>query len=138
MIPISAAEARSRVTPIPTPPVVRALGSLGVGGSVGVMASQVPLRIKVVVAILCVAAAVGVTLLHPYRKQLRAFAEEKNVARVPSIGMMLPLMLWWLAFMLAPLANWPAVGAWVVGVLAAAAAWVLYPHVDGSRRLAYA
>ncbi|MBA1836808.1 hypothetical protein GC584_10655 [Corynebacterium sp. zg912] len=138
MIPISAAEARSRVTPIPTPTAVRALGSLGVGGSIGVMVSQAPLGIKAVVAILCVVGAVAVTLLHPYRKQLRAFAEEKNVARVPSIGMMLPLMLWWLAFMLAPLAHWPAVGAWVAGVLAAAAAWVLYPHVDGSRRLAYA
>ena len=38
----------------------------------------------------------------------------------------------------APLAHWPAVGAWVAGVVAAAAAWVLYPHVDGTRRLAYA
>ena len=138
MIPISAAEVRNRVTPIPTPTVVRALGSLGVGASIGVMASQAPLGIKAVVAILCVVAAVAVTLLHPYRKQLRAFAEEKGVARVPSIGMVLPLMLWWLLLMLAPLADWPAVGAWVAGVLATAAAWVLYPHVDGSRRLAYA
>ena len=108
------------------------------GGSVGVMASQAPLGVKAVVAILCVVAAVAVTLLHPYRKQLRAFADEKNVARVPSIGMVLPLMLWWLLLMLAPLADWPAVGAWVAGVLTAAAAWVLYPHVDGTRRLAYA
>ena len=132
MIPISAAEVRNRVTPIPTPTVVRALGSLGV------MVSQAPLGVKAVVAILCVVAAVAVTLLHPYRKQLRAFADEKNVARVPSIGMVLPLMLWWLLLMLAPLADWPAVGAWVAGVLATAAAWVLYPHVDGTRRLAYA
>lgn len=102
------------------------------------MVSQAPLGVKVVVAILCVVAAVAVTLLHPYRKQLRAFAEDKNVARVPSIGMVLPLMLWWLALMLAPLAHWSTVGAWVAGALAAAAAWVLYPHVDGSRRLAYA
>ena len=138
MIPISAAEARNHVTPIPTPVIVQAVGSLGVGGSVGVMVSQAPLGVKAVVAILCVATVVAVTLLHPYRKQLRAFAEEKGVARVPSIGMMLPLMLWWLLLMLAPLAGWPAVGAWVAGVLAAAAAWVLYPHVDGSRRLAYA
>lgn len=108
------------------------------GGSIGVMVSQASLDIKAVVAILCVVSAVAVTLLHPYRKQLRAFAEEKGVARVPSIGMVLPLMLWWLLLMLAPLAGWPAVGAWVAGVLAAAAAWVLYPHVDGSRRLAYA
>lgn len=138
MIPISAAEVRNRVTPIPTPTVVRALGSLGVGASIGVMTSQAPLGIKAVVAILCAVAAVAVTLLHPYRKQLHAFAEEKGVARVPPIGMVLPLMLWWLLLMLAPLAHWPAVGAWVAGVLAAAAAWVLYPHVDGSRRLAYA
>ncbi|WP_085957666.1 hypothetical protein [Corynebacterium fournieri] len=138
MIPISAAEVRNRVTPIPTPTFVRTLGSAGVGGSVGVMVSQAPLGVKAAVAILCVIAAVAVTLLHPYRKQIRAFAEEHNVARVPSIGMVLPLMLWWLLLMLAPLAGWPAVGAWVVGVVAAAAAWVLYPHVDGSRRLAYA
>ena len=108
------------------------------GGSIGVMVSQASLDIKAVVAILCVVSAVAVTLLHPYRQQLRAFTEEKNVARVPSIGMVLPLMLWWLLLMLAPLAHWPAVGAWVAGVLAAAAAWVLYPHIDGSRRLAYA
>ena len=138
MIPISAAEVRNRVTPIPTPTAVRALGSLAVGASIGVMTSQAPLGVKAAVAILCVVAAVAVTLLHPYRKQLRAFAEEKNVARVPSLGMVLPLMLWWLLLMLAPLTHWPAVGAWVAGVLAAAAAWVLYPHVDGSRRLAYA
>ena len=108
------------------------------GASIGVMTSQAPLGVRAAVAILCVVAAVAVTLLHPYRKQLGAFAEEKNVARVPSIGMVLPLMLWWLLLMLAPLAGWPAVGAWVTGVLVAAAAWVLYPHVDGSRRLAYA
>ena len=74
MIPISAAEVRNRVTPIPTPTAVRALGSVGVGGSVGVMVSQAPLGIKAVVAVLCVVVAVAVTLLHPYRKQLRAFA----------------------------------------------------------------
>ena len=43
MIPITAAEVRDRVTPIPTPQVVRALGSIGVGGSIGVMVSQAPL-----------------------------------------------------------------------------------------------
>ena len=107
------------------------------GGSIGVMVSQASLGIKAVVAILCVVAA-AVTLLHPYRKQLRAFAEEKGVARVPSIGMVLPLMLWWLLLMLAPLAGWSAVGTWVAGALTAVAAWVLYPHVDGTRRLAYA
>ncbi len=138
MIPISAAEVRNRVTPIPTPTVVRALGSLAVGAPIGVMTSQAPLGVRVAVTILCVVAAVAVTLLHPYRKQLRQFAEEKNVARMPSIGMVLPLMLWWLLLMLAPLAHWPTLVAWVAGVLTAVAAWMLYPHVDGTRRLAYA
>lgn len=138
MMPISATEVRNRVTPIPTPNVVRALGSLGAGGSIGVMASNAPLGVKAVAAVLCVVTAVAVTLLHPYRKDMRAFALEKNVSTVPSISMLVPLMLWWLALMLAPLAHWPAAGAWAAGVLATATAWVLYPHVDGSRRLAYA
>ena len=138
MIPISASDVQNRVTPIPTPTVVRAVGSLGVGGSIGVMVSQAPLGIKVVVALICVTAAVAVTLAHPYRKRLRAFAEEHNVDRVPSLSMMLPPMVWWLALMLAPLAGWSAVAALLTGILAAGAAWLLYPHVDGTRRLAYA
>lgn len=138
VIPLSAADVRSRATPIPTPTVVRAVGSVGVGGSIGVMVSQAPLSGKAITALVCVAATLAVTLLHPYRKQLRAFEEKRNVARVPSISMVLPLMLWWVLLMLAPFAHWPAWGALLAGALAAAAAWALYPHVDGTRRLAYA
>lgn len=60
------------------------------------------------------------------------------MSRVPSISMLAPLMLWWLALMLAPLAHWPAWSAALTGVAAFGLAWVLYPHVDGTRRLAYA
>lgn len=52
--------------------------------------------------------------------------------------MLLPLMLWWLLLMLAPLAGWPAWGAVTCFIVLFGAAWVLFPHVDGSRRLAYA
>lgn len=138
MNPISASDIRNRKTPIPTPMVVRALGSLSVAGSVAVMASQAPLGTKALVALLCTAIAVGLTLAHPYRKAMRAFAEAENVSRVPSISMLLPLMLWWLALMLAPLAQWPVWGAVLTAVVLFGLAWVLYPHVDGTRRLAYA
>lgn len=134
---VSASAVRNLPTPIPTPPAVRVLGSLGVAVSVAVMVSQVPLGVKVLVALACVA-AVGVTLAHPYRGEMRRFAEEKRVSTVPSISMLVPLMLWWLALMLAPLAQWPAWGAALLGAALFGLAWVLYPHVDGTRRLAYA
>jgi len=131
-------DVRNRATPIPTPLIVRTAGSAGVAGSIAVMVSQLPIGPKVLAALGCVAFAVAVTMLHPYRGQMRAFAEEKKVDTVPSISMLVPLILWWLALMLAPLAQWPTWGAVLVFVIATAAAWVLYPHVDGSRRLAYA
>lgn len=134
----SAAEARSRVTPIPTPPLVRLAGSLGAAGSVAAMVSRLTAGPKVAVALVCVAAALAAALAHPYRRQMRAFAREKNVATVPSISMLLPLMAWWLILMLAPLAGWPAWGVALTFVAVFGAAWVLFPHVDGSRRLAYA
>lgn len=102
------------------------------------MTSQLPMGTKAAAALVCIALTIGITLAHPYRKQLAAFAMARGVSRVPSISMVLPVMLWWLALMLAPLAQWPSWGASLAGLLAAAAAWVLYPHVDGSRRLAYA
>jgi len=52
--------------------------------------------------------------------------------------MLLPVMLWWLALMLAPLAQWPTWGAVLTLIGGFGVAWVLYPHVDGTRRLAYA
>ncbi len=131
-------DVRTRITPIPTPLIVRVMGSVGVAGSIAVMVSQLAIGPKLLIALGCVALAVAITLLHPYRGEMRAFAEEKRVSTVPSISMLVPLMLWWLALMLAPLAQWPAWGVTLIFVLVAGAAWVLYPHVDGSRRLAYA
>lgn len=129
---------RNRVTPIPTPAIVRTVGTLGVAGSVAAMVSQAVPGAKVLIALGCIIATLAVTLAHPYRQEMKAFAEGKNVGRVPSISMLMPLMLWWLALMLAPLAQWPAWGATLTFVGVAGLAWVLYPHVDGTRRLAYA
>ena len=138
MVNVSAAEARARVTPIPTPLTVRLIGSLGVAGSVAAMAWQLPVAAKVAIAAICVAAALAITLTHPYRGRMGAFARSRNVDTRPSISMLRPLMAWWLLLMLAPLAHWPAWGAALTFAGLLGAAWVLYPHVDGSRRLAYA
>lgn len=138
MNPLSVSDARNRVTPIPTPAPVRLIASLGVAGSVAVMVSQLPVSMKVVIALVCVVAALAVTLTHPYRKRLREYADARRVDRRPSISMLLPPMLWWLLLMLAPLAGWPAWGAATCFIVLFGAAWVLFPHVDGSRRLAYA
>lgn len=131
-------DVRNHITPIPTPLAVRSAGTACVAGSIAVMVSQLATGPKVLIALGCAALALAVTLLHPYRGQMRAFAKERKVDTVPSISMLVPLMLWWLALMLAPLAHWPAWGAVLTFMLAAGATWVLYPHVDGSRRLAYA
>lgn len=136
---LSAADLRDRVTPIPTPGLVRGGGSVLVGLSLAVMVSAAPPVLKAVAVPLAVALAVALTLAHPYRARMRAYAEEKNVARVPSISMLVPLMMWWLLLMLAPLAApWPTWVALATFVALAAVAWLLYPHVDGTRRLAYA
>ena len=129
---------RSRVTPIPTPLAVRAAGSAGVAGSVAIMASSAPIAVRAVVAIACITVALGVTLAHPYRRAMREFAAQKGASTVASISMLVPLMLWWLLLMLAPLLQWPVWGALLVFVGLFALAWLLFPHVDGSRRLAYA
>lgn len=136
--PISASDVRNRVTPIPTPLPVRLIGSLGVAGSVAAMVSQLAPGAKVLIALACVVAALAVTLMHPYRKRLREYAEVRGVDRRPSVSMLLPLMVWWLLLMAAPLAGWKTSGAVATFVVLLGAAWVLFPHVDGSRRLAYA
>ncbi|CAM4290069.1 MULTISPECIES: hypothetical protein [Corynebacterium] len=129
---------RSRVTPIPTPLAVRAAGSAGVAGSVAVMASSAPIAVRAGVALACIAVALGVTLVHPYRRAMREYAAQQGASTVASISMLVPLMLWWLLLMLAPLLQWPVWGALLVFVGLFALAWLLFPHVDGSRRLAYA
>ena len=69
---------------------------------------------------------------------MREYAARKGVSTVASISMLVPLMLWWLLLMLAPLMLWPAWGALLAFMGLFALAWLLFPHVDGSRRLAYA
>ena len=103
------------------------------------MAAPLPAAVKVGVALAAVLIARATTRAHPYRKAMAEFARSRNVSQVPSLSMVVPLMLWWLAIMLCPLIA-PLPG-WGLALLAGGlfvAAWVLMPHVDGTRRLAYA
>ncbi|WP_257159351.1 hypothetical protein [Corynebacterium cystitidis] len=130
---------RARVTPIPTPCVVRAVGSLLVGVSVAVMLSGVGIATKVGIATTCVLVTVVLAFAHPYRSELRAYARDKKADTFPTVGQIMPLMLWWLILMLAPVvAPWPAFAVVITGIVSAGLAWILFPHVDGARKLAFA
>ena len=77
-------------------------------------------------------------MLHPYRGQMRAFAQRHNVTMLPTVSQLVPLILLWLAVMLSPLIALPAWGSALVGLAVFGLAFVAFPHVDGSRKLAYA
>ena len=125
-------------TPIPTPLWVRLGASLLAGAAVAVGTSRIQFGLALGLSLVFILAACALVLLHPYRQHMREFAEDHNVSPLPSIAQLLPLMVLWLAIMLAPLIALPAWGSALVWVLVFGAAFVLFPHVDGSRKLAYA
>lgn len=55
---------------------------------------------------------------------------------LPNISQLIPLMLLWLIVMLAPLFALPAWGVAVTWLLISGAAFFVFPHVDGTRKLA--
>lgn len=104
-----------------------------VGVSVAALTSPLPIPIAVGVALLSVIAAVALTLTHPYRTQMKAYAES-----IPSIAQLVPLMIWWLLLMLAPIITLPWWGVILVFLALFAVAYLVFPHVDGTRKLAFA
>ncbi|WIM68172.1 hypothetical protein QP027_01875 [Corynebacterium breve] len=130
---------RARITPIPTPPAVRLIGAALVGLSVAILTSDLGMGTRVTIALVAVVAVFLLVLRHPYRTKMNLFALSKNVSRMPTIGQAIPLMIWWLLLMLAPVvAPWPPIGVTVAWVALSALAWVVFPHVDGTRKLAFA
>ncbi|MHA2788133.1 hypothetical protein ACXZ66_03150 [Corynebacterium sp. S7] len=130
---------KSHKTPIPTPTLVRGIGSILIGASVAIMVGPWSIGLRVGLAGTAAVLAIVLTLLHPYRREMKYFALANNVDTFPTIGQIVPLMVWWLLLMLAPvLAPWPLWGVVLVFIAIAGVAWVLYPHVDGTRKLAYA
>ena len=139
MDPMSSySQMRSHITPIPTPPIVRISASVLVGGAVAVLTTDLDTGVRVGVTAACLAAAFLIILGHPYRGEMKRYRAQHGVAMVPTMGQIMPLFLTWLALMLAPLLGGSAL--WVsILVWAAVAGWMFltFPHVDGSRALAF-
>lgn len=127
------ANMRMNETPIPTPPAVRLIASALAGLSIALFWSQLGFFAAVGLGLLAAVAAFAVVLAHPYRKQMKAYADI-----APSVAQMVPLMIWWALAMLTPVINLPWWGALLAGVLTLGAAFWIFPHVDGTRKLAFA
>ena len=122
-----ASDIRHLETPIPTPHWVRLGASLLIGAAVAVLVSDVHFGIAIGVGLLFLIAAFTLVFLHPYRTQLRAYADKKNVTMLPNISQLIPLMLLWLIVMLAPLFTLPAWGVAVTWLLISGAAFFVFP-----------
>lgn len=130
---------RSRQTPIPTSPLVRTGTSLLIG--LGVAALSTSLDRGIQVGIMIIAIATGLLLMfgHPYRREIREFLKKKNAVIRLRPSQLLPLFLVWLALMIvpifAPLPLWGTALVWL-----ATSGWMfwIFPHIDGTRALAYA
>ena len=100
--------------------------------------SRIHFGLALGLSLVFILAACALVFLHPYRQRMSEFAEDHNVSLLPSVAQLLPLMVLWLAIMAAPLIALPAWGSALVWALVFGAAFLLFPHVDGSRKLAYA
>ncbi|MBC3185967.1 hypothetical protein H7347_05165 [Corynebacterium sp. zg-331] len=129
---------RAHVTPIPTPPVVRLSSSVLGGAAVAVLSTDLPRAIQVPLVLLFLLISLSLPLIHPYRRRMREYRREHRAPWRPQVWQFLPLFALWLAIMLAPLLA-PA-PPWVSAlVFLATTGWLhlTFPHVDGSRALAY-
>lgn len=139
MDPMSSySQMRSHITPIPTPPIVRISASVLVGAAVAVLTTGLTTGVQVGITAVCLAVAFLITLSHPYRGEMKRYRAMHGVAMVPTVGQIMPLFLTWLALMLAPLlsgsALWVSILVWV---LITGWMFLTFPHVDGSRALAF-
>jgi cytochrome bd-type quinol oxidase subunit 2 len=135
---MSFTDARSRKTPIPTPDIVRFGSSFLIAAGAAVLTTGLPRGIQVIAMVICVAAGILLIFSHPYRREIKAFLDERNLYYRPKFGQIVPMFLVWLALMLAPVLAPAAI--WVtVLVFLGIFGWMLlvFPHVDGTRALAF-
>lgn len=135
---MSFADARSRKTPIPTPEVVRFGSSFLIAAGVAVLTTGLPRGVQVAAMVICIAAGILLIFSHPYRRQIKAFLEERNLYYKPKFTQILPMFMVWLALMLAPVLAPAAIWVTVI-VFLAVLGWMLlvFPHIDGTRALAF-
>ena len=129
---------RENPTPIPTPPWVRLGSSILLGATVALLTTRTHFFATLSGAAVCLVAAFVLVFAHPYRHAMRDYATKRNVTLVPSIAQLVPLMILWLMVMLAPIVALPAWGAGLVWLVVFGLSFLVFPHVDGTRRLAFA
>ena len=129
---------RENPTPIPTPPWVRLGSSILLGATVALLTTRTHFFATLSGAAVCLVAAFVLVFAHPYRRAMRAYADKRNVALVPTVAQLVPLMILWLMVMLAPIVALPAWGAGLVWLVVFGLSFFVFPHVDGTRRLAFA
>lgn len=133
---------KSHRTPIPTPPGIRLVSSMLVGASVGfattTRSSAWPVYLSIIIVLVSAAVAVALPLRAPYRSEMTSYAEAHNVSTLPSIAQLIPLMIWWTLLMIGFVLGWPWWGGLIAGAAIAVVAFWVFPHVDGTRRLAFA
>lgn len=130
---------RARTTPIPTPPVVRVGTSVLFGLGVAVLATPMSRSLQVICMAVCIGTGLILIFSHPYRRAIRSFLEERNIIYRPSFWQVVPLFFVWLALMLVPaFAPLPWWGIALVGLAVFGWMYWTFPHIDGTRALAYA
>lgn len=130
---------KSHVTPIPTPVSVRISCSFLVGVALAALTTDLAPTVKFSITGIGLALALLIAFAHPYRGEMRMYRFQHNISPVPTIGQVMPLFFTWLALMLTPLISGAPLWATIL-VFIAAAGWtyLTFPHVDGSRKLAFA
>ncbi len=129
---------RSHITPIPTPGLVRVGTSLLLGAGVAVLSTDLSRGIQVAVMVVSIAAGLLLMFGHPYRREMKEYTEKHNVEYRPRLGQVIPLFMVWLALMLVPvLAPLPLWGTLLVWLAVFGWMFWVFPHVDGSRALAF-
>ncbi|MEL6051167.1 hypothetical protein [Corynebacterium rouxii] len=134
----SSISATTLSTPIPTPPTVRFVSSALIAAAVAVLTTSLAREIQVIALLISTGAAFLVLFSHPYRKEIRTFLEKRNMHYTPKFAQVVPLFFVWLALMLAPLLA-PA-PFWITAItflITFGWMWLIFPHVDGTRALAF-
>lgn len=130
---------RSRRTPIPTPLTVRVGTSLLFAVGVAVLSTGLDRGVQVGVMVAMIAVGLLLMFGHPYRREMKEFLQAKNAVIKPQLGQILPLFFVWLALMIVPVfAPMPIWGTVLVGAAVFGWMYLVFPHVDGTRALAYA
>ncbi|ERS55298.1 MULTISPECIES: hypothetical protein [Corynebacterium] len=128
---------RENPTPIPTPPWVRLGSSILLGATVALLTTRTHFFATLSGAAVCLVAAFVLVFAHPYRREMRSYADRHDADLIPTIAQLVPLMILWLLIMLAPILGLPAWGSALVWVAVSCISFIAFPHVDGTRRLAF-